>query len=167
MTVPKGDYRAPHLREHYVYRAFAADGTLLYVGCTRNPTGRASEHRGQSQWFKRAKSFRMVGPFNYDTARAMERAAIRSESPLWNCDEPKRMRVRAMRQRISKRWYLYYLDIGIEWTDAVKKSQRRANRLVPKGRERAGIAISVDDVKAAERADANDMTPNQRKRVAA
>lgn len=167
MTVPKGDYRSPERRDHFVYRAFATDGTLLYVGCTMNPHGRAAEHRGQSQWFKRAEAFRMSGPYNYDTARAMERAAIRSESPLWNCDEPKRVRVRAMHNRISKRWYRYYLDLGIEWTDAIEKGQRRATRLVPKGRRRAGVAVTPEDVRAAERADANDRTPAQRKRVMA
>lgn len=33
-------FRAPHLREHFVYRACNARGWLLYVGCTKQPAAR-------------------------------------------------------------------------------------------------------------------------------
>lgn len=159
MTIPSGDYRHPDRREHFVYRAWDADGRLLYVGCTMRLAERRSAHQTSSQWFPLAARFRISGPYNYDTGRRLEREAIRSEMPLWNCDEPHRVRIRALHQRVAKRWFdLEYNSQGrpTDWHPAHRFSDDRANRLIPLGKHRAGVLIADRDVAlaaAAEKAD--------------
>lgn len=83
MAIPSGDYRDPALREHFVYRAYDAAGRLLYVGCSKQPQKRWAEHRtNRADWVPLAARFRLSGPYNYDTARELERVALRDEYPL-------------------------------------------------------------------------------------
>lgn len=91
---PAGDYRNPQRREHFVYRAFDLHGRLLYVGCTMRLAERWAEHRAWSRWASRARRFRISGPYNYDTARRLEREAVRSEHPRFNWHVPGRPRRR-------------------------------------------------------------------------
>lgn len=131
MTTPRHDYMDPGLREHFVYRAFDADGALLYVGCSLNPEARHREHRGQSRWYPLAATFKMQGPYNYDTARQIERDAIRTESPRFNGNEPHKVRVQALRRRVSNRWFDYHYASGANLHEAVHASEAHATRLMP------------------------------------
>jgi len=76
--------RDPSLREHFVYRALNASGELLYVGCSLNPQKRIGEHKFSSDWHGQATRFKLSGPYNYETARELERRAIATERPLYN-----------------------------------------------------------------------------------
>jgi hypothetical protein len=148
----------PNRREHFVYRAFDADDALLYVGCSMRPSIRYHEHRGQSKWFPLATRFSMQGPYNYDTARQLERDAIRTESPLWNHNEPKRFRLRALRQRISDRWFS--LEHAIDgrpgdWSRAHHRSMEHLNHLLPNGVD-DGRYVSQEEVDEAQRIESAD-----------
>lgn len=72
---------------HYVYRVFDAEGRLLYVGCTVNPLRRARAHR-RSDWFMKAATFTLLGPFVGRNARTRAMTAeariIRDEVPVVN-----------------------------------------------------------------------------------
>ena len=39
-------------QSHYLYRQYAADGTLLYIGVTIDPKSRLVAHRSASSWGK-------------------------------------------------------------------------------------------------------------------
>lgn len=76
-------YMDPALREHFVYRCYDADGRLLYVGCTRRPDARWRQHKADRHyWTADVARTRMAGPYNYDTAREIERVALRDEYPI-------------------------------------------------------------------------------------
>jgi len=68
----------------YLYRAFAADGTLLYIGQSCDPANRRSSHLANSQWAKDAHEWVISGPFATDQILALEAAAIFAEQPLHN-----------------------------------------------------------------------------------
>lgn len=69
-----------------VYRFYAPDGWLLYVGMTVNPEVRFAFHRHAAVWWKLAEPARTTVTW-YDTradAAAAETAAIDQEKPEWN-----------------------------------------------------------------------------------
>lgn len=69
---------------HYVYRCYDRDGLLAYVGCTSNLQIRLATHSAGSWW---APSIVKVSAKVYptkDIARAVERAAIKTQHPRWN-----------------------------------------------------------------------------------
>lgn len=148
----------PERREHFVYRAFDAAGDLLYVGCTMRPNLRAQEHRGQSKWFHLAASFKMSGPYNYETGRRIEREAIQTESPLFNHNEPKRLRLRALRNRISNRWFNFEYAIQgypTNWHPAHVASMSRLARVMPFSAE-DGRFVSEEEVAQATEIERRD-----------
>jgi hypothetical protein len=67
-----------------LYRHFAADGTLLYVGISNNHVNRLSAHRTDSAWFPLIASITIEHfPTRADAERA-EVAAILRERPIFN-----------------------------------------------------------------------------------
>jgi hypothetical protein len=67
-----------------LYRHFAADGALLYVGISAFPTERAHQHNCRAHW---ATSIARIEVDHFDTredAIAAERLAIATERPLHN-----------------------------------------------------------------------------------
>jgi len=95
-----GAHRDPTSRNHFVYRYFDATGALLYVGCSIKPEARFREHRQmRSEMVDRVARIKMQGPYNYQTARQMERDAIRAEDPEFAGDSPRAIRERAERHR--------------------------------------------------------------------
>jgi hypothetical protein len=67
-----------------LYRHFAADGRLLYVGISLNALGRLDEHSNVSKWYP---LIRIVTLEHYDSvedARMAEMLAIAHEHPLHN-----------------------------------------------------------------------------------
>jgi len=76
--VPHGNAKNPHLiapglRNHFVYLLADESGEVIYVGCTRNPEQRWRDHRTTKRWSSEVASKRMVGPYDYPTARRIER----------------------------------------------------------------------------------------------
>lgn len=71
-------------RSCFVYRAFAHDGTLLYVGQTVNVRRRLSAHKGSSTWWPYMVRNTIVEYPNRSAALIAEYDAILTESPRHN-----------------------------------------------------------------------------------
>lgn len=71
-------------KEHTVYRLFAADGYLLYVGCTSNLRDRLANHKTHKDWWPQVA--RVESETYPDRARGLwaEREAIVTEAPRYN-----------------------------------------------------------------------------------
>lgn len=73
-----------------VYRAYDADGYLLYVGITDDPKRRIlREHRARARWYRLARRVDVRVFPDRETALRVEAAAWHSEVPSWpqECDE--------------------------------------------------------------------------------
>jgi excinuclease UvrABC nuclease subunit len=73
---------------HWVYRVYDADGSLLYIGVTRNPTQRVRTWRTQRKnpdaWINKAARWDWRRyPTHFDATEA-ERYAICAENPPYN-----------------------------------------------------------------------------------
>lgn len=132
MTIPRGDYRDPASREHFVYRIYDSAGRLLYVGCSMRPEKRWAEHRAdRKSWTSRAQRFRMSGPYNYDTARRLEREALRDEYPL-HAMTPQKLSAKSRRNRWINRQVAAALKPDHSMADFLAAHQiakRRASRI--------------------------------------
>lgn len=67
-----------------LYRHFDANGRLLYVGVSFEPTRRAADHSRNSGWSDRSSRIEMEWFDSRREAEAAERAAIRDEHPEFN-----------------------------------------------------------------------------------
>lgn len=67
-----------------VYRAFDADGALLYIGMTSDLTSRLKNHRSTKPWWDAVARVESSAPMHWATATANERDAIRAEQPKYN-----------------------------------------------------------------------------------
>ena len=67
-----------------LYRHFAADGVLLYVGISLSPTYRLAQHRASSDWFGQIARVEIESFSSKEEALAAERMAIASEKPRYN-----------------------------------------------------------------------------------
>lgn len=67
-----------------LYRFFAADDTLLYVGLTINPGRRMEKHIGTKAWWRDVALITMEQHVDHASLRTAERTAIRTEAPLHN-----------------------------------------------------------------------------------
>lgn len=144
--------RTPLLREHFVYRAYDHTGGLLYVGCSRSMESRAKEHKTASEWFDLAASFKIAGPFNYETARELERIAIATERPLYNVT-PERRAVAAAHVRIYKRIFASLDAADLPFIEAHRIARERANRIVRDPGTQGPWRCQDGDVMRAKRAD--------------
>ena len=62
------------IRDHFVYWLFDADGTCLYVGCTKRPEQRWRQHSAlKKEMVAKVATRRMSGPYTFGTARKIER----------------------------------------------------------------------------------------------
>lgn len=66
---------APGTRDHFVYWLYGKGNTVLYIGCTRRPEARWREHCDGSHraMVKQVVRRKMAGPYDYETARRIER----------------------------------------------------------------------------------------------
>lgn len=147
--------RNPLLREHFVYRAFNAAGELLYVGCTKTLEGRRRDHQMDRRWYSKARTYTIAGPYNYETARDIERTAIRTEGPLYN-ETPERRAYEAARSRVVKRRYNELLALGVDWTDAVSLAVRHGDRVIGPSTGRGPFRADEAVVFRAKQADRED-----------
>lgn len=67
-----------------VYRAYDADGELLYVGYTDNPEKRVRDHARDSYWHAATTRWTFEEHPTREAAKAAEYDAIRAESPHCN-----------------------------------------------------------------------------------
>lgn len=69
---------------HALYRFFAPDGMLLYVGLTMDPTTRWKNHAKDKPWWCHVANITVEHFGDRVTVLAAERAAIIAEKPVWN-----------------------------------------------------------------------------------
>lgn len=67
-----------------LYRAFAADGSLLYVGISFSALERLRQHRSDSAWFPTMHTLTIERFSSRQEALSAEAAAIKREKPLCN-----------------------------------------------------------------------------------
>lgn len=67
-----------------LYRFFAADDRLLYVGITCNPGKRLERHSGEKTWWAEVVRVEMEQHPSREALRSAERLAIGEELPLYN-----------------------------------------------------------------------------------
>jgi hypothetical protein len=79
---PRGA-RITHLNEseHWVYKHQAADGSVLYVGCTVDRDARLRQHERESAWYPHIAETSYEGPFTRADGLAREAALIASLDP--------------------------------------------------------------------------------------
>lgn len=70
--------------EHFVYRLFDAEGSLLYVGCSVKPAARLMAHRSDQPWADDIDRQDVEGPFSRVEALRRESEVIRTEVPRYN-----------------------------------------------------------------------------------
>lgn len=68
----------------YLYRAFAADGALLYVGLAKNWAARWTAHAAKALWFPEVTRLELQRFASPDDAIDAERALIAAERPHHN-----------------------------------------------------------------------------------
>jgi predicted GIY-YIG superfamily endonuclease len=71
-------------RVFVLYRFFAADERLLYVGMTINPARRFEKHRGDKSWWSEVARIEVAHYPTLEALRVAERQAIKSEKPVHN-----------------------------------------------------------------------------------
>lgn len=67
-----------------LYRHYASDGTLLYVGASLRVLDRLQEHKSRSSWYDLVLNIRLERHPSIDAAKEAERIAIRDEHPVHN-----------------------------------------------------------------------------------
>ena len=75
-------------KPHALYRVFAADGTLLYVGCSYHICQRLAAHSSTKVWVHEIATIKVTWYNNEITGRRAEAAAILSEGPKYNRMKP-------------------------------------------------------------------------------
>lgn len=85
--------RHPYTPPAFVYRVYAEDGELLYVGSTGCVQTRLNDHAVQRQpWFPLAHRVEVEQLSTRQAARDVERAAIIAEKPIGNTKNTERDR---------------------------------------------------------------------------
>ena len=109
-------------REYFVYRMYDEHDHLLYVGCTKRPKKRWSEHRNmRPHMIERVHRVRMVGPLTRRVARDIEYFAIRSEDPEFGWT-PKKAAVSASRNAWINQRIAELHAAGIEIYSAIRQA---------------------------------------------
>jgi hypothetical protein len=67
-----------------LYRLYAADDELLYVGIAGNPSRRFQDHAGSKSWWRRVVTIQCEHFRSRRHAERAEQAAIFTEQPRWN-----------------------------------------------------------------------------------
>lgn len=67
-----------------LYRFFDADGVLLYIGKTVNPSARFKEHCSVKSWWQEVSHIRLEHQQSLGELNEAERIAIQTEHPKYN-----------------------------------------------------------------------------------
>lgn len=78
-------------RTHALYRFFAEDGELLYVGITINPAARWPKHRSDKPWWTEVTDISVETFKSREAALEAEREAIKTEHPVYNIVHAERL----------------------------------------------------------------------------
>lgn len=70
--------------ETAIYRFYSSEGQLLYVGISDNPGHRFTQHEKTKTWWKEVSGISIEWAGTRQAALAIERRAIRVESPVYN-----------------------------------------------------------------------------------
>lgn len=123
----------PSCREHFIYFAYDAQGLLLYVGCTMQPALRLKGHEANNApWLEYVVRYRALGPYNYDTARRMERDAINEYQPPFNTDTRDWVIWRKRNGALSEHLVQQHMATGKSLNQAVVLAVSEANRIMPR-----------------------------------
>lgn len=71
-------------KPHALYRFFAEDGALLYVGITNNPARRFTQHGVDREWWHEVETIRMERHPDREAVLIAEKLAIQTERPRYN-----------------------------------------------------------------------------------
>jgi predicted GIY-YIG superfamily endonuclease len=91
---------------YWLYRFFAVEGELLYVGITDDLDRRSREHKQNSSWFSRVVDASVVRYPNRVAAAAAEHAVVAMECPIFNRvfqREGRELQVMLVRERLKQR----------------------------------------------------------------
>lgn len=107
----------------WVYRQYAADGRLLYVGATAYPESREKQHALTTAWYHEIARVELTeypdGPSGYTA----EKEAIRSESPKYNRKHnPANKHIKLPRNS----WMLTAAEVSRLVWEAVNSAERAA-----------------------------------------
>lgn len=95
---------------NWVYRHFAADGELLYVGVSGNVEVRSYQHSFNSEWWPLVSRTETVEFPDRSTAEAAEAHAILAEQPTWN----RRGKVERVAEPLSHAQQLLVIQLCVE-----------------------------------------------------
>jgi predicted GIY-YIG superfamily endonuclease len=85
-----------------LYRHFAKDGTLLYVGISKSEVKRRKQHAGEAKWFSEINRVEIEEFENREAALAAEKAAILTERPVHNIESRRVLSKKADAKRQAK-----------------------------------------------------------------
>ena len=92
-----------------LYRHFAADGTLLYVGISLSAVARLAQHR-DSKWFDDIALVKISRFESREKALVAEEIAIKTERPVHNIVHGDRVLYRPENLRVDIKDYIYRLE---------------------------------------------------------
>jgi hypothetical protein len=81
---PPAGVSRPEEKQTSLYRHFAADGSLLYVGISLSWPARTRSHSHSSTWFEQVVRVEIEQFLSREAALEAERSAIKSERPKFN-----------------------------------------------------------------------------------
>lgn len=79
-----------------LYRHYDERGALLYIGITKTPGARATQHGQKSKWFRFVADTQIEWFATFAAAEMAERAAIHDETPVFNYTHNRLNRAAAM-----------------------------------------------------------------------
>jgi predicted GIY-YIG superfamily endonuclease len=114
-----------------VYRHFAADGTLLYVGVSHDPTRRLYEHKCRTDWAGEVARTTVEWFDSRAAAFEAERAAIEAEAPMFNRDPRERDSLGTVplahwlvANRISLSEFAHHLGVSIPFMSQINHGKK-------------------------------------------
>jgi predicted GIY-YIG superfamily endonuclease len=124
-----------------LYRMFAADGRLLYVGQTSNPPARIGAHkRSRRSWWREVETIKLTHFDDRDKLLAAEVEAIETEHPLCNTAH----RTVPINGDLTPE-----LDAMLEDARRAREGRERWRNVAPILRELRELGVSYGEIKAA------------------
>lgn len=93
-----------------LYRLYDTDGRLAYVGIAKDPAGRWKQHARYSEWWPKVTNKAVTWFDSRDGAEHAEKAAIKTEGPLYNRTHVPCIGALREGEAIRDAWPLYELD---------------------------------------------------------